>query len=96
MLFMFFDVIRRKKTQDIESEKIKIYKAMMISTNHVLKNFLNQLQLFKITAEDTKNFPPEILNIYNDNMRDVQKQIEALGSIANVTETNIIKSVSPK
>ncbi|MBT7445485.1 MAG: hypothetical protein HN790_16140 [Methylococcales bacterium] len=89
-------MIRRKKTQDIESEKIKIYKAMMISTNHVLKNFLNQLQLFKITAEDTKNFPPEILNIYNDNMRDVQKQIEALGSIANVTETNIIKSVSPK
>ena len=69
---------------------------MMSSTHHVLNNFLNQMQLFKLEAEDTPEFDPEILNLYGQIIEEASLQIDALGSITKVNDISIRSSVKPK
>ena len=47
--------------QKSEREKIKIYKAMIKYTNHIINNFLHQMMISKQTAENTLGFDPEVL-----------------------------------
>ena len=95
-VFAFMDQIRRRKLQEMEYERVKIYKAMLSSTHHILNNFLNQMQLFKLTAEGTPGFDSEILSLYDGVIKDASTQIDALGSITNIDEASIQKSVAPK
>jgi len=97
-IFFVFALFDRQKAHEfqIEFEKIKVYKAMMSSTHHVLNNFLNQMQLFKLEAEDTPEFDPEILNLYGQIIEEASLQIDALGSITKVNDISIRSSVKPK
>jgi len=95
-IFSIFDMLKWQRDHRVEREKIKIYKAMLSSTHHVLNNFLNQMQLFKITAEQTPDFNPDVLALYEQIMKDATEQIDALGSIANIDEISIQNSVSPR
>ncbi len=90
------DLTRKQKFQKIEIEKIKIYKAMLSSTHHILNNFLNQIQLLKMTAEDNDESPHETLALYDQITKDAQRQIEALGSVTSVDEASISASVAPQ
>jgi hypothetical protein len=69
---------------------------MVSSTHHILNNFLNQMQLFKLTAQDTPGFDPQILSLYDRIIKDATNQIEALSNIEKVNETTIQESVIPK
>ncbi len=96
LIFAFIDQTRRQGSHKIEIEKVMIYKAMMSSTHHILNNFLNQMQLFKMTAENTPDFDTEILSLFDMVIKDTSEQIEALGSITNIDEASIHASVAPK
>ena len=54
------------------------------------------MQLFKMTAEDTPGFDPDVLSIYDQIIRDASMQIDALGSITNIDESSIHAAVAPK
>jgi len=95
-IFALIDLFRRQRLQKIEIEKTKIYKAMLSSTHHILNNFLNQMQLFRITAEDTPGFDPKVLSLYEVVIKDASTQIEALGGITSIDEASIHESVAPK
>ena len=95
-IFTFFDLIRRQREHRVEIEKNKIYKAMMYSNHHILNNFLNQVQLFKMTAEETPGFDPEVLSLYDQTIKDASSQIEALGSIISIDEESIHASIAPQ
>ncbi|MGD2117527.1 MAG: hypothetical protein PVG66_04150 [Chromatiales bacterium] len=94
--FAVYDMHRRNKAQKLETEKAKIYKAMLASTHHILNNFLNQMQLFKITAQKTPDFDPRILSMYDEIIRGASSQIQALSSITHIDEKIIHESVAPK
>ena len=94
--FAFIDLSKRQKKQKIELEKIKIYEAMMSSTHHILNNFINQILLFKITADKTPGFNPKVLALYDQIHNEATAQIEALGNIAKIDEKSIHASVAPK
>lgn len=94
--FAVIDLIKKHKSDTVELERIKIYKAMLSSTHHILNNFLNQMLLFKMTAEDTQGFPPNILALYDQIIKGTTSQIEALGNITSIDETSIVSSVAPK
>jgi len=96
LLFFAADLLLKEKKRRIEHEKVKIYKAMISSAHHVLNNFLNQMLLFKITAEDTPGFDKEILDLYDVVMEEAKKQISALSSISEVNEEKIKEAVKPK
>ena len=95
-IFAFFDKTRRQKLRKIEDEKVKIYKAMMSSTHHILNNFLNQMELFKMIAEDTPGFNPEVLSLYEKTIEEASTQVEALSNITSIDEASIHASVAPK
>ena len=76
--------------------KLKIYTAMVSSTNHVLNNFLNKMYLFKITAEDIPEFPSDVLELYDHIVDEASAQIESLGSVTELDESSIRASVAPQ
>lgn len=94
-VFIFINVSASNKNKKIEIEKIKIYKAMMSSTHHIMNNFLNQIQLIKMEAESTPHFDKEILELYNKTVSEATTQINSLSSITNIDEETIRRSVTP-
>ena len=92
--FAVIDVVKRQKLHAVDMERIKIYKAMLHSTHHVLNNFINQMQLFKMTAEETPGFPEDVLSLYDRCIKDARIQVEALSSITQIDEASIVESVT--
>lgn len=82
--------------QKSEREKIKIYKAMIRSTHHILNNFLQQMLIFKLTAEETPGFDRQVLSMYEQIIEDATKQIGALSRISNIDEKSIYESIAPQ
>jgi len=96
LLFLIVDLALWHRNQQIEVEKVKIYKAMIASSHHILNNFLNQMLIFKMTAEDTPGFDPNVLKLYDEIIEDAKRQLEALSSIKEITHKAIKESVFPK
>ncbi len=81
--------------QKSEREKIKIYKAMIQSTHHILNNFLHQMTIFKLTAEDTPGFDHKVLSLYEQIIGNATRQIAALSNITDIDEKSIRASIAP-
>lgn len=96
LIFAVIDLFRRHNRHKVEVEKVKIYQAMIFSTQHILNNFLNQMQLFKIRAETTPDFDQTVLKLYDRVIEDAQMQIQGLSSLTQVTEKEIKDAVTPK
>ncbi len=94
-IFALIDQFRRSKKQKVEVEKIKVYEAMLFSTHHILNNFLNQMQLFKMKAETSPDFDQKMLDLYDHVIGDAQLQIEKLSDVKEVSEKHIKNAVSP-
>jgi len=94
-IFALLDLFTKHRRQTIEIEKIKIYHAMLSSTHHILNNFLNKMQLFKISAEESDVFPESVIELYDQIIQDAVKQIESMGSIMSIDEVSIRASVEP-
>lgn len=95
-LFAYLDQMRKRESQQIELEKLKVYEAMMDSTHHVLNNFINQAQLLKMTAEETPGFDQSVLALYESAQQEASFQIRAMGNISRIDEAAIHESVAPK
>jgi len=95
-MFAFADLVSKQRYQKIELEKVKIYHAMLSSTHHILNNFLNKMQLFKISAEKTYKFPDSVLDLYDQIIHEAITQIESMGNIISIDELSIRESVEPK
>jgi hypothetical protein len=95
-LFLSLNVSRLHRKQGVRVGSLKIYKAMLTSTHHILNNFLNQMQLFKMTAESTEGFPEDVLELYDEIMDDALAQIHQLSNITSIDEKTIVDSVAPQ
>lgn len=96
LVFFVADMVHRNKSNKLDHERLKIYRAMVSSTHHVLNNLLNQMLIVKIKAEDTPGFDPKTLRIYDDIVREAEEQIHSLSNVEHVTEEKIKESVRPK
>lgn len=84
--------INKQKSIEIEKQK-EIYKAMLSATHHILNNFLNHMQLFKLIAENTPELKDEAWSLYEKSQEDASKQIEALSKITNISKDSINDSI---
>ena len=96
LCFLAIDLFQRQKQMKIEEEKINVYTAMLSSAHHILNNFLNQMQLVKITADNTPGFDQRVLDLYDRIMHDAEKQMQKLGNLTEISEETIKESVKPK
>ncbi len=92
-IFLFLDTRRRKKKSLVENAKHDIYKAMLCSSHHIINNFIYQMDLFKITAEDTPGFDTQILSFYEDIISNTSHQIYSLSNLETIDEFSIRTSV---
>ena len=96
LCFLVIDLFHRQKQLKIEEEKISVYTAMLSSAHHILNNFLNQMQLVKITADNTPGFDQRVLDLYDTIMNDAEQQMNNLSNLTEITEETIKESVKPK
>ena len=96
MPFFLVDTLRRNRHHRIEHEKAEIHRAMVRSTHHVLNNFLNQLQWFKMVAEDTPGFDRKVLELYDHTIHDAARQVRAMGNIRCIDSAAIEEAVAPR
>jgi len=95
-VFLLLNKRRRLKAIKLENEKLKIYKAMLSSSHHILNNFLQQMNLFKITAEETPGFDNEVLLCYEEIIEATVAQIDSLSNLDKIDESTIRTSVMGK
>jgi len=93
--FFTVDLFIKQKKRKVEQEKVKVYSAMIFSSHHIINNFLNQMQLFKMTAERTSGFDPKVLALFDEIMGEASEQIQALSNVTEISEHAIKKSIAP-
>ena len=79
-----------------EQEKRDVFDATVKAAHHILHNFLNQMTLFKMEAEESDDFEKEVIIIFDEVMGEAQTQIRNLSMITDVTKEQIEQSVAPK
>ena len=92
-VFIMIDLNRNRQQSRVEVEKNKVYRSMLKAMDHILNNFLQKMLLFKITAEETDGFNPDVLKKYDIIINETTAQINALECIAKPDEENILETI---
>ena len=93
VVFLFIDTTRNAWRIRVENEKKNVYKAMLSSSHHILNNFIYQMDIFKLTAEDTPGFDVKVLAFYEDIISNASDQIHSLSNLNSIDEFSIRTSV---
>jgi hypothetical protein len=83
-----------KMIMEKEDEKQVIFNATINSTQHILNNLLNQMQFFKLVAEESNTFDDEMLELYDQSLSNGKMLVERLSSVEVLTEENIHDSTA--
>lgn len=95
VIFLGIDTNKKMKEQAIFEQKNMLFKSMMRAVHHILHNFLNQMQFFRMEGERL-GFPEETLKLHDTMIEDTLLQIEALGKVEDMTPEGIDKSIQFK
>ncbi len=86
---------RAGKIDAAEREKREIFVATASSTQHVLNNLLNQLQLVFFKADEAHELGDETRELLERSIKEAKEQVARLSSVTNLDEETIRKSVRP-
>lgn len=92
-IFLLINTRQVGKKVKVENAKLNIYKAMLFSSHHILNNFIYQMDIFKITAEDTPGFDAQVLAFYEEITSNASHQIDSLSNLTIIDEFSIRTSV---
>ena len=98
-LLLAFGAYADYKTNQLiakEKEKHRVFKATVYSTQHILNNLLNQLQLIKITLEESNTLTDEVSQTINHILESGTEQVNKLSQVEDISEESIKKSVYPE
>jgi hypothetical protein len=93
--FGFFADNRARKIRKSEQEKHAVYVATVRSTQHILNNLMNQLQLAFLDLEKEHCLESETRKLLERSIREGKEQVERLSSVSEVTSESIEDSVRP-
>ncbi len=94
--FVVVDLIRYRLRLRQQKDRIQLHQAMMFAVHHTQNNFLNQMQYFRMIAEENSRFDPDVIALFDEVIRDAHEQIRALGEIETIDEDAIKTAVLPK
>ncbi|MDH4107738.1 MAG: hypothetical protein OEW35_05450 [Gammaproteobacteria bacterium] len=78
-----------------EREKQEVFNATVSSAMHIINNLLNQMQYFKMKAEDSGEFDRATLDLYDRTMDEGQELLARLSSVDELSEDTIRLAVHP-
>ena len=87
---------RAAKIATAEKQKQEIYMATISSTQHVMNNLLNQLQLVFFEADKAHELSESSRKLLAQSIREGKEQIEKLSSVTQLSGKTIRESVEPK
>ncbi len=99
VLIIVFGFIADKQANRIraaEKEKREIFAATVSSTQHVMNNLLNQLQLVLFEEGKAHALSDGTRKLLAESIREGKEQMDRLSSVTELDETTIKESVEPK
>jgi len=93
VLIVAFGVFADHRTRH---EKVDVYRAMLGATNHILRNHLQNMLLFREEAENSKDFDKDVLKLYDQMIDKTVEQIRNLENIQEPSKANIEDRYRPK
>lgn len=94
--FGFFADNRARKIKRTEQEKHKVYVATVRSSQHILNNLMNQMQLAFLDLDRENCLESETRKLLERSIRESKKQVELLSSVSDVSSESIEDSIRPK
>ena len=85
-------IVMREK----QLEVARTYNGMIQASLHILVNVLNQMQLFKLEAQKSKDFDREVIKFYDNAIDEASNLVESLSRLQDVTERTIGPSLETK
>ena len=87
---------RARRIRATEKEKRDVYVATVRSTQHILNNLLNQLQLAFLDLEKEHCLESETRKLLEKSIREGKEQVERLSSVSDISGESIEESVRPR
>lgn len=87
---------RARRIRATEKEKRDVYVATVRSTQHILNNLLNQLQLAFLDLEKEHCLESETRKLLEKSIREGKEQVERLSTVSEISSESIEESVRPR
>lgn len=87
---------RASKVRASEQEKHEVFVATVRSTQHILNNLLNQLQLAIYDLDEERCLESETRKLLERSIRDSKEQVERLSAVSEINGKSIEDSVRPR
>ena len=87
---------RARKIAASEQEKREVFIATVRSTQHILNNLMNQLQLVFFDLEKEHCLESETRRLLEKSIREGKEQVERLSSVSDIRSESIEDSVKPR
>jgi hypothetical protein len=94
--FGLFADNRARKIKASEQEKHAVFVATVRSTQHILNNLMNQLQLVFFDLEKEHCLESETKTLLEKSIREGKEQVERLSSVSDISSESIEDSVRPR
>ena len=86
---------RARKIRQKEAEKREIFLATVRSSQHILNNLLNQMQLALFDSDGRPGLEAETRRLLNRSIKEGKEQVECLSSVTEMDGESIEDSVRP-
>lgn len=86
-------LIRDKHNLRVQEERVKVLRATMRTVHDIVNNFLNNLQLFQLEAEDKNALEPESLLLLETIIQDTTTKLKKLGDLESTPEKKMAGGV---
>ena len=87
---------RARRIAASEREKHEVFIATVRSTQHILNNLMNQLQLVFFDLEKEHCLENETRTLLEKSIREGKEQVERLSSVSDIRSESIEESVKPR
>jgi len=84
-----------QRQEAAEQEKRALFLQTMRAVNHILNNFLNNMQYFKLTAEESSALEPSVIDEYDTVIHETAAKIRDLSAIESLDETALAAHMGP-
>ena len=95
IIFLFADN-RAATIRNKEREKREVFLATVRSTQHILNNLLNQLQLAFFELDERHELESDTRKLLKRSIKEGKEQVERLSAVTEMRSESIEKSVKPR
>lgn len=98
LLLLFGGYVDRhnKIVMQHERDKLQIYQATIHSTQHILNNLLNQMQLIRLEIETPGQYKDDLQETFETCFSEGKILVDRLSTVNALTPEEIMKAVNPE